>query len=324
LKINSTKVKNKSAILLGILGDSLPKEVYSYLRPEEIEKLLRGLDSAESVSVEEETKVLSLFGNYFKERSPSRKNENTDFAREVLAEIEKIVRDSKKEESAIDYLKTAKKEELSKLALGESSKIVALVMSYADPNESSLLFEEFSEDFREEILEAIQGLDFYSEADLDELERFLRFKKSLIQKGNSPGVKNRNGRKVADLLTRVSPNISGDLISKIREKNPEFAENITEHYFDMNDLLHIGRNSLTGFLEQFHPIVVACALKGVDNSLKDQIFSSIDNWFKKKVQREMDCIGPVSLAEIEEAQKGILGFLRSSVDSGKIKLWKSR
>lgn len=305
-----------------MLGDSLPQEVYSYLKPEEIEKLLGELDSAGAVSKEDENKVLKLFGKHFQNPISTPKKENTDFAREILAEIEKIVKDAKKEESVVEYLKRTKKKELSKLVLGESAKIVALIMSYTDPEESSLLFEEFSDSFREEVLEEIQALDFYSDKNADELERFVKFKKALIERELSPTVKNRNGRKVADILTKVSPNISGDLISKIREKNPEFAENITEHYFDMNDLLKIGRNSLTKFLEKFHPIVIASALKGVETSLKEEIFSLIDNWLRKSVKCEMDSMGPISLAEIEEAQKGILGALRLSVDSGYIKIWK--
>ena len=50
--------------------------------------------------------------------------------------------------------------------------------------------------------------------------------------------------------------------------------------------------------------------------------SLVSYWFVDKLNIEIDSMGPISLAEIEEAQKAIIETLNKSIDSGKIKLWK--
>ena len=113
-------------------------------------------------------------------------------------------------------------------------------------------------------------------------------------------------------------------MSKIEEKNPQFAEYINEHYYTFHDLLHISRSALSKFFSTFHPIVLACALKGVENSTKEKLLERCEPWLSKSIILEMDSMGPISLAEIEEAQKGIIEQLHQLIDSGEIKLWKER
>jgi flagellar motor switch protein FliG len=86
--------------------------------------------------------------------------------------------------------------------------------------------------------------------------------------------------------------------------------------------MNIGRTSLSNFLSEFHPIVLACALKGVETDLKENILERCDPWLSKQINIEIDSMGPISYAEIDLAQKAIIENLNKAIDSGKIKLWK--
>ena len=68
--------------------------------------------------------------------------------------------------------------------------------------------------------------------------------------------------------------------------------------------------------------MIASSFKGIETEIKDKLLERVDPWLSKQVALEMDSMGPISLAEIEEAQTAIITLLNESVEKGTIKLWK--
>ncbi|MCB1141429.1 MAG: endoflagellar motor switch protein [Leptospiraceae bacterium] len=313
--------KEKAALLVSLMGENLPKEVLSSLSKEELNKLMEAVNSLPKTSKTEERNLLKDFSSTISKEEPTtRKNPIYSFEK---PKSEKFYSSNPPKTSPLVELKKKQKEDLELIIKDEKSRTIALVMCFADPDAASKVIEDFPEKIREEIIHEIQGIDFFSESIRSELESFLYFKYDLIEsRAVLSKVKNRNGKTVADLLSRINPHLSFKLFSSIKEKNPEFARRINEHYYTIQDLLYIGRTSLSSFLAEFHPIVLACALKGVETKLKDKILDRCEPWLSKKVKIEIDSMGPISLAEIEESQKAIIESLNRSIETGKIKLWK--
>lgn len=314
--------KEKAVLLFSLIGDHLPKEVLEQFSREELEKLMKGMNSLKKRNLSEERKVLSDLQTKVSEGELTVKVKNNLFTRERSSN-EESYSNSPQKGSPLSELKKKKKEDLELIVKDEQPRTIALVMSFADPDEVSTLIEDFPEKVREQIIDEIQKIDFYSEKVRSELDSFLSFKYDLIESRMIVSkVKNRSSKTVAEILSRISPNISFKLFSSLKERNPEFAETINEHFYTIQDLLYVGRTSLSNFLSQFHPIVLACAFKGIETDLKDKILERSEPWVAKQIQLEMDSMGPVSLAEIEESQKALIEGLNNAVDSGKIKLWK--
>lgn len=313
--------RDKAVILFSLIGDHLPKEVLEKFSKEELEKLLEGMHSLKGRNIALERKVLKDLQKKI-ETTEQPANKNKLFPNQADSNEERFSTKLSKG-SPIAELRNKKKEELELIIKDEKPRTIALVICFANPNEASTLIEDFPDKIREQIIEEIQKIDFYSERVRTELESFLAFKYDLIEsKMIVSKVKNRSGKTVAEILSRISPNISFKLLSNLKEKNPQFAETVTEHFYTISDLLYIGRTSLTKFLSQFHPIILACAFKGIETELKDKILERCEPWIGKQIQLEMDSMGPVSLAEIEESQKALIEGLNQAVESGKIKLWK--
>ena len=312
--------KDKAAILFSMIGEHLPKEVLSSLKNEELEKLMEALANMPKTSRIEERNILNTFNQAISKEKPQK--------RSPLYIVEKPRNQQKFQSSSprtspLHDLKNKSKEELELIIKDEEPKTIARVMCFANPDQASKIIEEFPERIRETIVSEIQKIDFYSETMRTELESFLFFKYDLIESREIVSkVKNRSGKTVADLLSRINPHISFKLFSSIKERDPEFAQRVNEHYYTLSDLLQIGRTSFTTFLSQFHPIVLACALKGVETDLKEKILERSEPWLAKQINIEIDSMGPISLAEIEESQKAIIESLNKAIDSGKIKLWK--
>lgn len=315
------KDNSSAAILYNLIGDHLPKEVLAQLSQKELEMLVQKVSKLKNPSANEEKIVLSKFADSFnKYRGAS----NSKLQAKIAKEIEKLIQETSNNKiSPIAELRKKKRSELALIVNEEEARIVALVMSFANPDEASSLIEDFPEKKREEIIYEIHKIDFHSESVKNELERFLNFKYELIKNNQTVSkVKNRGSKITAEILSRVSPHVSFSLFSKIKKKNPGFAENINEHFYTIEDLQYANRSSLTEFLSKIHPIVIASSFKGIENSVKDMLLERCEPWLAKQISVEMDSMGPISLAEIEEAQTAIITLLNESIDKGTIKLWK--
>ncbi len=319
--IHTKNQSSRAAILYSLIGEHIPKEVLAELSQDELEKLFQKVTGMKKPTVGEEKSVLSKFAETF---SRFRGNSNTALNAKISKEIEKLIQETANNKvSPLIELKEKKRAELALIVNEEETRIIALVMSFANPDEASSLIEDFPEKKREEIIYEIHKIDFHSETVRNELERFLNFKFELIKNNQTVSkVKNRGSKITAEILSRISPHVSFRLFSKIKKKNPLFAENINEHYYTIEDLQYASRSSLTDFLAKVHPIVIASSFKGVETAVKDKLLERCEPWLSKQISLEMDSMGPISLAEIEEAQTAIITLLNESVDKGTIKLWK--
>ncbi|MCW7487897.1 FliG C-terminal domain-containing protein [Leptospira meyeri] len=267
---------------------------------------------------EDHTRNLGGSNGKYANHEDRKSNELYSLIQEILKEEE-----SKSNSPLWPELPKYSLEMLRHLTMDESSEVVARVLSFSDPETASEVLAEYPENHREDVILALSEIDYHSDRERDQLERFLRFKLELIEKKMPVSkIRSRKAKTAGEILTRLPFLPSQNLIERIQKKSPEYAETIVEHYFRLEDLLHLGRTSLTRFFSEIHPLVIACALKGVETDFRDQVYSNLESWLVKEIKIEWDSLGPVSLAEIEEAQKGILDRLREAMDEGKVKLWR--
>ncbi|EPG75861.1 FliG C-terminal domain protein [Leptospira fainei serovar Hurstbridge str. BUT 6] len=310
--------KNRAGRLLRILGEHLPPEVFRHLGPKDTSRLLESFHKSGKLEAKEERELLGSFLEGISSVTKEGLDKDT-FA--LIQELESILKEGlSTEPDWLSELKEFNKEELSRIVAGEEPDRIAFILCFADPDVSARVLEEFPYELQENILLQIRDLDLSSESGKDSLERFLRFKKEAIKHpGISTPIRDRMGKRAADLLGKMDPQDSRKLFTRIREKNPAFAENINEHFFRMEDFLELNRENLNKFLSDIHPIVVAVAFRGTEPETRTQLLERMEPSLVSVVRLEEDSMGPISLAEIETAQNGILEIFKDSVESGRIK-----
>lgn len=306
-----SKSNNKAAVLYSLIGNSIPDSVFSKLSKSEIEKLASKVEKLNTNS-NEEKKVLNDFTKNLK----TKKNSKLEF------ELEKIIEEGIKKDY-LEILKNKNKNELERIVKDEEATTIALVMCHSNPDEASKLIENYPNRIREQIISEIHKIDFHSLRLKEELESFLKFKFELIESNTSLSkIKERGSKKAVEILSRISPNTSSKLFSGLKKLNPLFAEKIEEQFYRIEDLQFATRTSISEFFKKLHPIIIASALKGIETEIKDKLLERAEPWLAKQISLEMDSMGPISLAEIEEAQTAVVTLLNESIDSGTIKLWK--
>lgn len=348
--------KDKAALIYRLLDKDLPLEVFNYLSDDEAKKILTRYEKVKNPSTKVENSILSEFNaklsagrtavasraHFAKtkhekvEPVPRQKRVEPQYEQnqsleqneleKLIQEINNIViEEETKEDSGIEILQSMNLEELRRLIFDEDPSLIAQILTFCPTSLAKEAIHFLPKNLKELVFEEMGNLDFHSRDLRDELERFIHFKKNFLSTNQSPQkVKWKQGKKAAELLSSLNPGESQEILSKIQKKRPGYAENIIEHYYSFKDLLLLGRTTLSKFLGEFHALVLATALKGVEKNLKSEILASLDPWLAKSVQLESDSLGPVSLAEIEECHKGILDRLREEIEEGRIKLWRFR
>ncbi|QCO32784.1 FliG C-terminal domain-containing protein [Leptospira interrogans] len=319
---NLSSRQNRAGSLLRILGEHLPPEVYKHLGPEVTGKLLETFHKTGKPDSKEEREILSSFLNSL---SKIQKEESIDpESLNLIRELEALLKEEKEERDLLLELKTKNSEEISKIVSSEKPDMIALVLCFGDPDVAADVLNDFPEMIKEEILIQIHDLDLSSEYEKNRLERFLKFKlEAIALEEKSLPIHNPKGKKAADLLGRLRPGDSQKIFARIREKRPGFAENIMEHFFRMEDLLFLEREPLNRFFSSFHPIVLSCALKGTETEIQSRILEKLEPALSASIRLESDSMGPISLAEMETAQNGILERLREEIEEGSIKFWRA-
>jgi flagellar motor switch protein FliG len=243
-----------------------------------------------------------------------------------LTEIQNIVvEEESQNDSVFRNSSNINIDELGKLIFDEEPSLIAQILTFCPLPLAKEAITKLPSHILETVFEEMENLDTHSRDIQDEVEDSYSIKRiSFIQ---NPLLKKSNsgrGKIAADLLSSLNPGESKEILSKLQKKRPHYAENIIEHYYSFKDLLQLGRTSLSRFLGEFHPLILATAFKGIEKDLKSEILSSLDPWIVKSIQLESDSLGAVSLAEIEECHLGILDRLRGEIEEGKIKLWRLR
>lgn len=330
------KGAEKAASIYKLLGEKLPPEIFARLSNQELEKLLNKLSNHFEYSKKDETILLKEFIE--KLNHSTQKNFHTTTSKNhsssgvspeemeaIIQDIQNLLQEEKNPEtSPSEFLSQLPPETVFQLIADEPAYIISQILLFSPDKTCQYITEKLPKPIKEEIILELRNLDYHSFQLRDELDRFLKFKYSLLKEGK-PQLRKTPGqqtKKAAYILGQLNPNESKEILSKIQKKDPQFAENIIEHYYGFQDLLLLGRKSLSEFLGGFHPVVVATALKGLDSQLESDILKNIEPWLAKEIMLEYDSLGPVSLAEIEEAQRGILESLREELESGNLRLWR--
>jgi flagellar motor switch protein FliG len=68
--------------------------------------------------------------------------------------------------------------------------------------------------------------------------------------------------------------------------------------------------------------VLVIALKGVDEELQERFFGNMSSRAADMLREDLETKGPVRLAEVEAAQKDILGTAKQLADDGELMIGK--
>ena len=314
----------RAAVVLLSLGEEQAAEVLKHMGAKEVQKLGLAMTSVGGISHESVAEVFDDFVDVLAQ--PGALGSADDYIRAVLTQalgedrasslIDRIL--AGRNTSGLDSLKWMEPRAIADLVRNEHPQIIAIVMSHLDPDQAAEVIKVLPARVRPDVLLRIATLDGIPPNALNELNDVMA-----RQFAGSQNIKSSNvgGIKVAaNILNFMDSGQDEAILGTIGEIDDTLGGRIREEMFVFDNLADIDDRAMQTVLRDVPNEKLAVALRGADARVREKITANMSQRAAEILKDDMEARGPVRLADVEAAQKEILGIVRKMADDGTIQL----
>lgn len=320
-KISGAK---KAAVLLIALGPETSSQILKLLPDHLIQKVTYEIANIDYVNPEEREKVIEDFidmvsakqflldGGIDYARNLLNKALGTQRAREVIDVLNQI----QQREKPFAIARKADPQQLTNLLVNEHPQTIALIMCYMQPDKAAMVLSQFPFELQTEIAERIGTINRTSPAVIKKVEGIMENKFSSLFESEMEtvgGVKT-----LVEILNSVDRSTERNIISDLETTQPELAEVIKANLFIFEDIVSLDKSSIQRILREVSNEDLVLALKGASEEVSNVVFSNMSKRASEMLKEDIQFMGPVRLSTVEEAQRKIVGVIRSLDEAGEI------
>jgi flagellar motor switch protein FliG len=317
----------KAAILLVLLGEEVASLIFRNLTESELQKVtqeitdLGTLDHTEALAILNEYHNLAVTQEYIARGG-------TEYAERLLiktlgeegarAMMEAVGRAQELSASKLDSLQKADPQQLAKFLQGEHPQTIALIMAHLDPKQASALLMKLTEETRAAAVKRLAELRQFSPEMAQKVSVVLHRRLQALGEQSRRAYAGFKG--VADLLNRMDPASGKVILELIERDDAKLATSIRNLMFTFDDLLGVPEVGIRELLAQLDKKILAQALKGASNELRDHLFKSMSTRAVDMLKEDMEALGPVRSKDVTKAQQDCVAAARKLEAQGKLQL----
>ncbi len=314
----------KAAILLVQLGREKAATVLSHLSDVEVELVSAEIARLESIDATETETVMTEFRELVKVRAHIAQG-GLAFAEEMLQQslgsdraaeiIERL--NAAAVQLPFQFLHRADPAQLRSFIADEHPQVIALVLAHMTPDKASLLLSGLPPEQQAEVAHRIAVMDRTSPEMVQAVEATLERKLSSVLQ---PSEMSRVGGldPLVNILNRSDRSTERQIVEGLETLDPALAEEVRSRMFMFEDIVQLDDRSVQQVLRQVETSALALALKGVPDQVRQKITSNLSERASENLLEEVELLGPVRLAQVEEAQQSVIRTIRQLEESGEI------
>ena len=319
------KGTERAAILLMTLGEQTAAAVLRHMDVEEVHKLGTAMAGLADVPRERVTDVLGELLVAVQGKTPIGIGTD-DYLRRVLndslgerragALLGRIFKG--RESSGIDALKWMEPRAVAEVIKDEHPQIIATVLAHLPSQQAADVLRNFDQIAQADIAVRVARLDEVPETALQELDAIVERQTkeaTAIKTARLGGVK-----AAADMINLLGAGAQTSMIEAIKAEDAELGELIKDALFVFDNLLDIDDRGVQAILREVQADVLATALKGADEEIREKIFKNMSKRAAEILRDDIAAKGPVRLSDVEQAQKEVLGVALRLAEEGTIML----
>ncbi len=315
-------VHNAAVLLM-----SLPQEdagaILAQLEPKQVEQVSIEIARLQSVSAEEQEKVIFEFA----QTTPSTGGGGggIEVAKSLLlkalgsnanATLD-TVRQSI-ESMPFAFLRTVDRQNIITYIIDEHPQTIALVMSHLPPSFSAEILTGLPEDRRLSVVRRIAKMGQTTPEIIREVETALEGRMSNVM---SQSFENAGGiEAVAEMLNVADRTTERALLEKMAEEFPDLVEDIRRLMFVFEDISRFTDKDVQTVLKNVETNQWALALKGASEELTHKILSNMSERAASMLKEEIGYLGAVKRSAVETKQQEIVDIIRRLEDEGVIEI----
>ena len=317
----------KAAVLLVAVGEGLAKQILRDLPETDVQRITEELADLRGVTPDLSGEVLEEFWEML-ETQNFMVHGGLDYASRLLVEtfgkqraedLLLLVRRSQEEaQGNLAKLQRTDPQQLGKLLDAEHPQTIALVLAHLDPRRASQVLDNLSEENKVVSIQRLAEMRQFSPEMAQKVAHILH--RRLESVGDTARRSYSGFKAVADLLNRVPAEESKKILETIEDGQPELALSIRNLMFTFEDLVTVPSTTIREIVAGVDKRQLAMALRGANEALRAQIFSSMSSRAVEMLKEDMEVLGPVRSREVAQAQQEILNLARRLESEGKVVL----
>ena len=317
---------DKAASLLIVLGKEITSDTIKQLSHEEIARIAQVISSIRVVPRQSATLVLSEFlkmhdahkylsqGGYEFAKETLTRAMGEEDAEDVLRKLKGTVQIKR----PFDAIRRVEAAQLFNLLINEHPQTIALVLCYLPTEKASKIIAELPQELQAEVTQRIGQMNQTSSHIVDAVERAIEQRLQTLETGDMTQIGGLNT--VVNILNSVDRTTQKNILKHMQTSNAKFADEIQNNLFVFEDLAQLDNMAIQRIIRDIDQATLALSLKGASESLMNAITRNISARAAERLKEELEYLGPVRLADVEQAQFKIVETIRRLEDSGEIVL----
>lgn len=302
----------KAAILLITIGAEKAAAIYRHLRDEEVERLSMEIAALGTIPSTEKKQVLREFFNMYMTREYAVEG-GVEYANSILSQVlgrrraEKVMKrvTALSGEKIFSSLRKADTDRMAMVLRSEHPQAAALVLSHLPSRQAAEILSVLPEEQQLKVATRIAATAHSSPETLREVERVLETKIMRTNVGTIDGIGT-----LADILAASTRAAEKAVMEHLTTQDSDLAQAVRDKMFVFEDIHILEERLLQNVLRNIDNRVLALALKGADEHIRNVIFNNVTKRNQEMIAEEIDIMGTVRTRDVENAQQEIVQEVR--------------
>ena len=317
----------KAAILLSLLGEDAAAPLLQKLSDEDLERVTEEVTNLGQVPFEATLQVLEEYQHMMTAQEFIAVG-GQDVAVRLLVKavgenaaktmVERLNRPEEAKSFRADTLKKADPQQLARFLAGEHSQTKALILSHLEAKQASALLMKLEPEVRADCVRRLANLGQFSPEVAAKVSLVLS--RRLRSVGDQTRRADTGFRNIAELMNRLDPITSKEILDNIEREEPKLAISIRDLMFTFENFLEVPEQEMRELVNSLDKKTLMVALKGASEDLRSHFYRTMSSRAVEMMKEDAEVMGPVRSKEVAKAQGEIVAIARKLEAEGKIAL----
>ncbi|GMQ99745.1 MAG: flagellar motor switch protein FliG [Zetaproteobacteria bacterium] len=226
--------------------------------------------------------------------------------------------DAPRKLSIWEKLSRLKPEMIKPYVENEHPQTVALILGNIESSVASRVIALLPEDMQMSVVVRMSKIETVPSDLVRDIEETLEEELSGME--GSSGLSFDGMVNVVDILKKLDKSVAKPILERLQEKDEELFQQVDRLLLVFEDLNELSDRDIQSILKHISSDDLVKALKGASDEIADSFFGNMSKRAAEIMREDMEVMGPLKLADVEESQQNILKTVRKLDDEGAITL----
>lgn len=316
---------DKTAILLYALGPEASVPIVRDLNNETLIQLGQRMSDLGKIEAETLHAVVQEYLDMHHSDDPLLRSSRKDVLSLLKCAVDEERRtqilaglDAPRKLSIWEKLSRLKPEMIKPYVENEHPQTVALILGNIESSLASRIIALLPEDMQMSVVVRMSKIETVPSDLVRDIEETLEEELSGME--GSSGLSFDGMVNVVEILKKLDKSVAKPILEKLQEKDEELFQQVDRLLLIFEDLGELSDRDIQSILKHISSDDLVKALKGSSDEIADSFFGNMSKRAAEIMREDMEVMGPLKLADVEESQQNILKTVRKLDDEGAITL----